>query len=105
MSSYKPSVGDLVTVTEEREGYGSNYGSRRGLHFALRPGMRGVIGAVDVPCVFRARSGDPLHFNCIDWHCEETGLVERCAAYDEQIVLVKAQDPTAVLNLGERWRA
>ena len=72
-------LGDRVTVKERVEGYYSNYGGNPAIWF--EPGMVGVVGAIDVPSVWRAN----VSFVCVDFFCPDTGRTERAAVYYHNI--------------------
>lgn len=78
-------VGDIVTVKERREGYGSNYAGRPAFYF--EPGMVGIVGAVKAPSVHRER----VFFDCIDFFSPETGRIQRCSTDRKNIVKLKGR--------------
>jgi hypothetical protein len=76
-------IGDRVTVKERLEGYYSGYGGNPAIF--LEPGMVGVVGAIDVPSVFREK----VSFVCVDFFCPATGKTERAAVYYPNICKVQ----------------
>ena len=52
--------------------------------FIVQPGMRGIVAAIDVPCVFHTK-GNPLSFLCVDFEEPQTGCRFRVRAWYNQV--------------------